>query len=71
MTLERESSHNGKILRMKRLQIEDEKTELVKRQTAKQRSVTREALSATRLQQQLEAKRNVVEKEREAKKALK
>jgi hypothetical protein len=30
-TLERESAHNGKILRMKRLQIEDEKTELVKR----------------------------------------
>ena len=70
-TLERESTHNGKILRMKRLQIEDEKTALVKRQTAKQRSVTRDALSATRLQQQLEAKKNVVEKEREAKKALK
>ena len=29
--LERESQHNSKILRMKRLQIEDEKSELVKR----------------------------------------
>ena len=69
--LEREQQHNSKILRMKRLQIEDEKSELVKRQTQKQRSVTREALSATRLKQQLDAKKNVVEREREAKKALK
>ena len=29
--LEREQQHNSKILRMKRLQIEDEKSELVKR----------------------------------------
>ena len=69
--LERESVHNSKILTMKRMQIEDEKTALVKRQTQKQRSVTREALSATRLKQQLDAKKNVVERERDAKNALK
>lgn len=60
LEMERDERHKSRILLMKRRQIEDEKTVLIKKQALRQRSMTKSNLSATRLQQQLQSKENVI-----------
>ena len=68
--LEQEAYHSSKVLHLKRMQIEQEKTDLIYKQNQRQRSISKTAHSQTRLQHQLDTKQSVIETEREAKKAL-